>query len=71
MSTLSPKVLKLSLKGCSLKERMAFVKEIEMEKTHPDYKHIMGWLSKENEYEAFKKRELRLSKRIYSYKDNF
>ena len=33
----------VSLKGCHFHERRDFLKEIGVDKTHEDYRHIMGW----------------------------
>ena len=60
---------KLTLKGCHLKEKLGFVKEIEMEKSHPDYRYLMGWLSPAEERRALRFRESRLPKREYAYVD--
>lgn len=40
---------KLKLKNCTLKEKLGFIKEIEMKNDHKDYRHTMNWHSKETE----------------------
>ena len=58
---------KLTLKGCTLKEKLDFIEEIGLNKNESpaEYRQLMGWHTKETEYLFFKFRESQLEKRIH------
>lgn len=40
---------KLNLKGCTTKEKIEFAKEVEIDNTDKEYRHLMGWHLPETE----------------------
>ena len=57
----------VSLKGCPLKERTDFIKEIGLTKEHEDYRHIMGWDCQVVERICLSLRSLQLEKYEYEF----